>query len=398
MRPSTDVDPLAACWVRATLSPLPGKKSGLILRKRILYYYGALHLDTGSPRALIGLVESLDRRRYQPLFLASSVGPLVNRLRELDVEILRGSVEGVTLRRPLAAGRRITAQAVFLARHRVDLVHVNELGWNQDLVLGARLIGRPAVLHIHNTCDLGGRNLNPWAASRVLTVSSAQTEKLGQFDRISHKHSVVPNAIDVERIREGTNIRETLGIPPGAKVIGTVAQLREEKGIRTLVEVAAKIAATHPDVIFLVAGRVVPGKEDFADEMLALCERLNLQNRVRFLGSRDDIPNFLRTIDIFFFPTHGETFGMALVEAMAAGRPVVASRVDAIPEIVGSELNGYLFTPKDAGEAAAALVEILGQDDLGQAMGRRAQASVFGRYDRTAVSRLLTDLYDQLLG
>ena len=85
MRPSTDVDPLAACWVRATLSPLPGKKSGLILRKRILYYYPALHLDTGSPRALIGLVESLDRRRYQPLFLASSVGPLVNRLRELDV-------------------------------------------------------------------------------------------------------------------------------------------------------------------------------------------------------------------------------------------------------------------------------------------------------------------------
>ena len=368
------------------------------MRKRILYYYGALHVDTGSPRALIGLVESLDRLRYQPLFLASGEGPLVNRLRELDVEIVPGSVQSISLRRPFAAARRIAAQVGFLARHQIDLVHINELGWNQDLVLGARLTGRPVVLHVHNNCDIEARNLNPWAASRVLTVSAAQTEKIGRFDRIAGKHAVVPNAIDVDRAAKGTNIRAGLNVPPGARIVGTVAQLREEKGIRTLVEVASRITAAHPDVVFLVAGRVVPGKESFAQEMLALCESLGLENRVRFLGSRDDIPDFLSSIDVFFFPTHGETFGIALVEAMAAGKPVVASRVDAIPEIIASELNGSLFTPGDAGDAAAAIVDILGREDLGQSMGRRAQASVMGRYDRTAVSGMLTQLYDLLVG
>ena len=243
------------------------------MRKRILYYYGALHLDTGSPRALIGLVESLDRLRYQPLFLASGDGPLVKRLRELEVEVLAGSVHSVTLRHPFAAARRIAVQAGFLARHRIDLVHINELGWNQDLVLGARVSGRPAVLHVHNDCDIEARNLNPWAASRVLTVSAAQTAKIGRFDRIARKHAVVPNAIDLERAAKGRNIRDALGIPPGVRIVGTVAQLREEKGIRTLVEVASSIAATHPDVVFLVAGRVVPGKESFAQEMLALVKR-----------------------------------------------------------------------------------------------------------------------------
>src|SRR2546422_725355 len=141
---------------------------------RVLYHYSTPQFNTGSPKALVGLIDALDRSCIEPLFLASSDGPLVDALAERGVGIVRGPVASVSYRRPLVALRQIGRQASLLRSHRVDVVHVNELGWNTDLVLGAWTRGIPVILHMQNSEPIEVRNLNRVAARKILLVSRSE--------------------------------------------------------------------------------------------------------------------------------------------------------------------------------------------------------------------------------
>src|SRR5437867_3442336 len=169
---------------------------------RVLYHYSTPQFNTGSPKALVGLIDALDRSCIEPLFLASSDGPLVDALAERGVGIVRGPVASVSYRRPLVALRQIGRQASLLRSHRVDVVHVNELGWNTDLVLGAWTRGIPVILHMQNSEPIEVRNLNRVAARKILLVSEAQAADIAHFERIRHKCAVLNNPRSEEHTSE----------------------------------------------------------------------------------------------------------------------------------------------------------------------------------------------------
>src|ERR1019366_2029161 len=116
---------------------------------RILYYYPSLHFDTGSPRAMANLIDSLDRAVFQPVYCAAGDGPLTEALVTRGVEIVRGQADGVTFRRPLAGLAAIRRQRALLKSWGIDILHAQAFLWNTDLILAAWALRIPVILHVH---------------------------------------------------------------------------------------------------------------------------------------------------------------------------------------------------------------------------------------------------------
>ncbi len=159
----------------------------------------------------------------------------------------------------------------------------------------------------------------------------------------------------------------------------------------------ATVATRLPDVLLLVLGTAPPGEPDYEAECRRLVAALGLEQRVRFMGYRRDVPAFMRTFDVFALPTRSEPFGKVVVEAMAAGCPVVATRVGGIPEIVTTPELGTLIGPDDAGALSAALLEYLLDPVRRAAVTMRAGTYVRGRFGMSTMLQQLQDLYDDVL-
>lgn len=363
---------------------------------RILYYYSSQQFDTGSPKALAGLIDALDRGRHTPLFLASGEGPLVEELERRGVEIVRGSAGEVTYRRPFDALRRIVRCAALLRRLRADVLHVNEFGWNLDIVLGAALARVPVVLHVHNPLTVDRQNLDRLVADRVLFVSEAHRRSTGHPERIAGETGVLYNPVEIERFESGTPIRPELGLASSDVVIATVCQITPNKALDVLLDVARALVPKWPGLRFVIAGRTGRGYEEYAERIYAEAGDPALGGSVRFIGSRSDVPDVLASADIFFLPTRGETFGMVVAEAMAASLPVVTTRVGGIREIVRSPAEGWVLEPDDVPGFIAALDALIGDPERRTAMGAAARASLEGRFDRASFARTLESVYDSL--
>jgi glycosyltransferase involved in cell wall biosynthesis len=360
---------------------------------RILYFYSWQHFTTGSPKMLATTVELVDRARHEPFFLATADGPLVSALAVRGAGILRRPVQEVAVNRPFHASGTVIRAARWLSKQRIDLLHVNEFGWNQDIVLGAGLAGLPVILHVHTKLRVHPRNLNRLAAWRVLFVSEAHRRETAGLDLVGHKARVLHNAIDVERYAGGREIRPELGLAPSDTVVTTVCQLSERKAVDVFVDVAAALLRERPSLVFLVVGPVGRGEEAYAERQLARASDPSLRGRVRFLGARQDIPDILKSSDIFFLPSRHETYGLVVAEAMAASLPVVASNVGGIPEIISSSGYGSLAPVDDREAFAAALRLFIDSPERRRIVGSAARRSLDGRFDRATYARALESIY-----
>jgi len=363
---------------------------------RLLFFYGSHQFDTGSPRALASQIELLDRGRFTPLFLASGEGPLLAALEARGVEVVRGPVAALDWRRPVASWRAVRRQMSLLRGHRIDLVHVNEMGWNLDLVLAAWACRIPVVLQLHLPGEVAVQNLHRFAARRVLLVSAAQRLAIRHFERFRAPSEVLYSPVDLEHYGGGHDIRPALGLAADDIVVCVIAQLRRGKGIDLALEAARRLAPGYPRLRFLMVGPLGRGEEDFGRRMMAEALEPPLKDVVRFVGSRDDIPDVLASSDVFLLPTHAETFGRAVAEAMAAGRPVVVSRLPATEEIVTSPDIGVLVAPLTGEALADAVRSVIDRPDRGRAMGEGGRRSLEGRFDRATIARQLNALYAEL--
>lgn len=368
-----------------------------VVPHRILYYYPHVHADTGSPRALLNTIESLDRERFEPLFLTDRTGPLVDALRADQVTIVHGRVTSLSPRFPLASAAGLWRQWELLRTLRPAIVHLHEGGWNYDLIFAAWLRHIPVILHVHNPIVASPRNLHWRLATQVVFVSKAHRAGAQFIERIAAKSIVVHNAIDVARFAAGRSLRTALGLHDSDIAIGTVAQVSRRKGIDLILDVAARLLPSHERLVFLLIGPDGVDEGDFAEACRTRAAEPALYGRVRFLGSRKDIPDLLRTCDVFFLPTRAEPFGMVVAEAMAAGVPVVASRIGGIPEIITSDQTGWLVDELTTEHLSRALEQVVTLPDLGRAVGAQGQRSLSGRFDLVTVGRRWNEIYGALL-
>jgi glycosyltransferase involved in cell wall biosynthesis len=286
--------------------------------------------------------------------------------------------------------------ARWLRRHRPDLVHLHTAwatwlgGW------AAYSAGVPAIA----TCRMERRFARGWRTrliyetlvQRAVAISTSIADSLAAGGVPRERVCVIPSAVAPARLalragREAT--RRALGAPDGALVLLTIGALVHRKGLDVLLDALAGLGRDGLRPLLWVAG---DGPEHAS--LAAQVVRLGLLEQVRFLGRRDDIGDLLAAADLFVMPSRDEGLGVAALEAMAAGRPVVATRVGGLQEAVIDGRTGLLVPPDDPNALATALARLLRYEALRVQLGAAGPARIAEAYDAEQMVGAYAQLYD----
>lgn len=233
----------------------------------------------------------------------------------------------------------------------------------------------------------------------VTAVSEFTRERLVACERIPRARiEVIYNGVDVDGAdaappREAS--RAVLGLPPHGKVVLSVGRLDRVKDFGTLIRAMAKVVIDVPDAILLIAG---DGDATYRHELVEISDALGIASRVRFLGSRRDVSTLLAACDVFALTSITEATSMTILEAMSAGRPVVATSVGGNPELVVPRSTGTLVPAGDSGATAEALAELLTDPDRAGRLGLAGRRRVTERFTRTAAFAAYEQIYRKGVG
>jgi len=231
---------------------------------------------------------------------------------------------------------------------------------------------------------------------RVATASSPVAEILGRWKVPSHKVKTIPNGVDMEPFREPfcqpvPSLRKQLGIGC-ERLVGFVGRLVPDKGGAVLLSAAQAVLAVYPTAKFVFAGEG-PARAEWE----ALAVKLGIASEVVFAGRRDDMPAVYASLDIVVLPSFMEAMPMCLLEALSAGRPVVATTVGAIPKVVVPGVTGLLCEPGDANALSMAILRLLREPELGRTLGNYGRAHVARHFSAEVVGRSYIGLYREAL-
>ncbi len=324
---------------------------------------------------------------------------------ELAPEVIRLGIPLHHLGKRPGLDLGLAARLRALVRSRgVQLIHAHNTGAAFYAGLAGLASRRPLVTTLHGSSydmDRGFHRLTRLDAlmsRRVVCVSNEAREVSRRQDKVpGRKLRIIYNGVDLERFpaRPGQKrrVRRELGLDPEAPVVISVGRLSAEKDCRTLFRALALAADEHPGLVLLMVGDGPRGKSyrEAAREM-------GLGRRVRFLGNRRDVPRLLEAADIFALASLSEGVSIAILEAMAAGLPVVATAVGGTPEVVRHRLTGILVPPRRPGELARALARLAADPDRAGRMGRSGRELVERRFSLQAMVGAYAGLYREVLG
>jgi glycosyltransferase involved in cell wall biosynthesis len=287
-------------------------------------------------------------------------------------------------------------------RRRVDLIHVNSYVPGNYARLAAALMQVPIVIdHWHGFTRFNRKRrlicrvLGRFTDLSIAVSRGVRDYLLEQVGPDPAKVRVVPNGVDVAAIdaaRPGPLVRRELGLPEDSPVIGLVGRLDHwGKGHKELFTAMAQIRARHPVHALIVGG----GRR--AAEVRQLAASLGLAEVVHFLGPRSDVPDLLNAMDVFVLPSYSEGVSLALLEAMAAGLPVIATAVGGLPEVVTDGENGLLIPPRDPGALAGALERLLSDPAWARQLGANARGHVRAHYSLERLGREISKIYEELI-
>lgn len=178
-----------------------------------------------------------------------------------------------------------------------------------------------------------------------------------------------PNTIDVNN----SYLRNEWGIDPNVPIIGTVGNINPVKGHEYLLRAIARVRNEYSQIAVPVVGGILDSRTDYYEELQSLRSQLNLEDTVQFVGRRSDIPNVLSAFDLFVLPSVAEACPIAVLEAMAMERPIVATRVGGVPEQIIDGEHGWLVPPRDPSALATAITDALDSPEKRKCRGRAAR-------------------------
>ena len=347
----------------------------------------------GAETLLVELVRRLDRSRFLPeLCCLKDLGPLGERL-ALEIPAHHG-----LLRRKTDVS--VLWRLAGLMRRRIDAVVTvgggDKMFWGR---LAARLAGMPVIASaLHSTgwpdsVQFANRLLAP-ITDAFIAVAEPHGRYLAAHEGCTAaKIRVVPNGVDVERFRArppSETLRQEFDLAAGAPVVGIVAALRPEKNHSLFLRAAVRVRRAIPDARFLIVGDGPQRRE-----LETLAQSLSISDAVRFLGTRNDVPEVLSLVDVLALCSHMEANPVSILEAMAAEKPVVATRVGSVDKAVQDGRTGCLVRPGSEEELAGRLIELLRDRVRAAAFGRAGRQHVL---EHASISRTVAGYEDLLEG
>jgi glycosyltransferase involved in cell wall biosynthesis len=229
-------------------------------------------------------------------------------------------------------------------------------------------------------------------SSAFVAVSREDQRRMIEIEGIRPQDTLfIPNGIPAPPAASGSDVRAELGIAPEAPVIGTVSVLRPQKALDVLLRASRILVEEFPGLRVLIAGE---GDRRFALEDLTA--ELGLQDAVMFLGVRTDVPDVLEALDVAVSSSDFEGSPLSVMEYMEAARPVVATRVGGIPDLIDDGAQGLLVEPQDPAGFAAAVAQLLRDPERARQMGERGRERRRTEFDIDVMVRRLEALYEEL--
>lgn len=363
----------------------------------------------GAQDNTLTTVETLPSDRYETFLISGPDGLLDSRARQnlgARCRFVSSLVRSVCPIRDLSA--YFSLRRIFL-EGRYDIVHTHSSKAGVLGRLAARSAGVPLIFHTAHGWGFHDRQkalvrdlfiacerLASRITTKIVAVSEATVRKgLEAGVGKSGQYVMIRSGIDPRPYRtqtESPNLRRKLGLDPSGPVVSMVACLKPQKSPLDFLEIAASVIAQVPNAQFVVAG-----DGELRNRMETKIARLGLQGVVKLLGWRSDIPDLLRASDLLLLTSRWEGLPRVFLESMAAGVPILATRVDGAPEAVADGVNGYLFEPGDTDSMARRVTELLRQPDRLSALKAGSRASWRDEFDIRNMVQRIDEMYQTLL-
>jgi len=365
---------------------------------KILYVHGIKEIG-GAETNLVAMIKGLDRVRFHPSVVCPPTGAFIERLRAIPVPVFPVLFPSWRKLKDLwRIPKAVVSLVAILNREKFDLVHLNDYWWFPVVWLACWKSGIPCVVHIRQQIE-PRRVKQYWLAKadRVLAICKEirQVAIEGGVDpnRIQVVYSGINLSSKVEQVHRGL-IRQRYGLNPGQRIIGAVANLFPRKGYAYLLEALADVRKIIPDVHCIIVGE---GDEGYHKQLMNIVNERDLNSVVTFAGFQSNVLEYMADFDVLVLPSILEGFGIVLLEAMAMGKPVVASRVGGIPEAVEDGVTAILVPPANSRKLADALVVLLENPALRQSMGEAGRNRVKSLFSLERTIREIECVYDLVL-
>ena len=368
------------------------------------------HMQPGGAQDNVALtVSMLGKRQYEVWFCTGRDQDYLDRVTDPDVKI----IVNADMHRPivpLAEPRAFLSIYRLIRQENFDIVHTHLSKAGFFGRLAAWLARVPVVIHSVHTFSFHDYQhplisrvfiqLERMAAKWTdifITMSDLNTEKALSFGIGKRsQYRTIYSGINLERFASVSadvlSVRSSLGIRKGEIVVGNIGRLMFQKNPTCFVQALARVAATIPRVRGLMVG-----DGDMRGEVEALMKRLELDGRIVLTGHRDDVERMMAICDVIVHTSLYEGMGRVLAEALAMGKPLVATAVDGVPEIVKDGERGLLVQPDDPSALAKTIVEMLNDPSRAQAMGQAGREWVLSRFSVETMIRRIDRLYQELL-
>jgi glycosyltransferase involved in cell wall biosynthesis len=384
---------------------------------RILFCSPALTFG-GEQKQMVQLLQNLDRERFE--IIVCSIRPFGY----LDEAIKQSGVPIICLGRPNPYDlRSILDLRQVIKKNNIDLVQVGIFGSEFHGLLAAIITGTPTVAILQSSYDLSARAQasksdnfalrGKWrilyavhgVLSRIAKVNYVALSEVVKQSAINELHllsklvkviplGVAPEEFDRDKFSEQiTRIRSQLQLDKAYPVLLNVARLSAVKSQAELIQALPLILERFPNAKLLIAG-----DGPLMPELTNLRDRLNLQKQVLLLGNRDDVKALLHISDLFVFSSYYEGLPGAIIEAMAAGKPVVAFDIPSLKEVVIDGFSGVLVGERNIGRFSKAIIHLTEHPEIAREMGNRARQIVREKYDIRQNVESLEGVYQQMLG
>ncbi|MEO8273777.1 MAG: glycosyltransferase family 4 protein [Chloroflexota bacterium] len=379
------------CFEPVVRLPLPASRD----RIRVVELL-ATGSSGGAQEHVFNLVTRLDRSRYDVSVLSLSNGAAVRRLERSGISVCALD--------DMDDEAAIEAVAAHLIAVKADVVHnhmyrAEVVGTQAAWRIAATGRPRPYVVSTVHSSRVRSdedsellRQLTP-RMDHLIAVSRAIVRKIEEEGRTGAPVSLIYNGVDLTRYAEpdvcGT-LHAEYPIPLGSPIVGVVARLEPEKGHPTLLDAWPSVLTRVPNAHLLIVGE---GSQHGPLE--AQVTALGIGSSVTFTGRRDDVPAVTAALDVAVLPSYREAQGLSILEAMALSRPVVASAVGGIPEMIEDGVTGLLVPPRDPDALASAVVRLLTDHPYADTLAKAAQNQVHDRFCVELMVRAIETIYDE---
>jgi len=356
----------------------------------------ATGMNGGAQEHLYSLLTRIDASRYDVSVVALSNGSAVRKLQRAGIPV-------TVIDEPDAA-IAVGVLATHLADVRADVVHAHmhraeTVATRAAIALGAAGHRRPYVVStVHSSRIRSGEDRDELRMltaemDQLIAVSRSIETKLHDEGRTSAPIRLIYNGVDLQRYDHQEpccTLRDEYGMEPGSQIVGVVARLEPEKGHPTLIEAWPAVLRRVPDAYLLIVGE---GSRREALE--AQAREAKVAHRVVFTGRRDDVPAVTAALDVAVLPSYREAQGLTILEAMALSRPVVASKVGGIPEMIEDGVTGLLVPPHDADALAVAITRLLTDHSYADTLARGGHDLVHDRFCIELMVSAVEAIYDE---